>query len=427
MVRILESIETLGKKPKYIIMAPSGCAETMLAFDESAMLAYLSKPFTPSSLLESLMIAMGKAELITRYVENEHESMQSALEKLVGARVLLVEDNELNRALAIDVLGNNGIAVIVANHGREALDILAKDTDFDGIMMDCQMPVMDGYAATQAIRQQPQFSELPIIAMTANVMAGDREKVLEAGMNDHVGKPLNLYDMFTTMARWITPASHRQGTPVVTGTVVADEGCTALFNTLPGVDMEQGLRIAQNNMVLYQKLLHVFARNQSDFASQFRHAHDQEEATRLAHTLRGAAGNIGALPLYKAAGELETASACGHAVLIAVALDTVMEYLDPLLCALQNQEPVTMVGDSKPLPTDTMALVGRFQILAGKLANDDIEAMSLFEQLENVAVAFTDIQREVKTLAESIQACDFETAHAKTQLIIEYFTRADQR
>ncbi|WP_160165009.1 response regulator [Chrysiogenes arsenatis] len=427
VVRALASNIALHEKTKYILMMPSGCAETMLAFDNVAISACLHKPFTPSSLLEAIMIAMGKAELITRYVESEYESMQSAVEKLIGARILLVEDNELNRALAIDVLGNNGIAVVVANHGREALDILAEDADFDGILMDCQMPIMDGYAATQAIRQQLRFAELPIIAMTANVMAGDQEKTLAAGMNDHIGKPLNLRDMFTKMARWIVPAPHRQViTPIHHTTVPAND--SAALDNLPGVDVRQGLRTTQNNMALYQKLLQVFKRNQSDFIDQFRNAIDQEEATRLAHTLRGAAGNIGALPLYTAAGELEKAAARGNSTQIATALDSVMEHLDPLLCAIQSQETATINGDltTHSITRSTAQLIEHLQILAGKLANDDIEAMNLFEQLGNASVVFADIQEEINALAESIQACDFETAYAQTMTIIEYFTSSDQ-
>src|SRR4029079_98688 len=120
--------------------------------------------------------------------------------KVKGARLLLVEDNDLNQELATELLRNAGIEVVVANHGQEALDILARDSRFDGILMDCQMPVMDGYTATREIRRNKAYENLPIVAMTANAMAGDREKVLEAGMLDHIAKPLNVADMFATQA-----------------------------------------------------------------------------------------------------------------------------------------------------------------------------------------------------------------------------------
>jgi len=117
---------------------------------------------------------------------------------LAGAKILLVEDNEINQELACELLANAGIIVTIANDGQEALDILSQES-FDGVLMDCQMPVMDGYTATTKIRNQEQFKQLAVIAMTANVMSGDREKALSAGMNDLIGKPINVGDMFTTI------------------------------------------------------------------------------------------------------------------------------------------------------------------------------------------------------------------------------------
>jgi CheY-like chemotaxis protein len=131
--------------------------------------------------------------------------LTDAMAQLKGARILLVEDNDMNQELAMELLANAGIEVVLANHGKEAVDILAKDANFDGVLMDCQMPVMDGYTATREIRKNPQFKDLPIIAMTANAMAGDKEKVMEAGMWDHIAKPLNVGDMFATIAKWIKP------------------------------------------------------------------------------------------------------------------------------------------------------------------------------------------------------------------------------
>jgi CheY-like chemotaxis protein len=125
----------------------------------------------------------------------------------VGTRLLLVEDNEMNQELALELLENAGIKVVLANNGQAALNVLAEDTAFDGILMDCQMPVMDGYTATREIRKNPIFREIPIIAMTANAMAGDKEKVVEAGMNDHIAKPLDVTQMFATISRWVKPSA----------------------------------------------------------------------------------------------------------------------------------------------------------------------------------------------------------------------------
>ena len=114
-----------------------------------------------------------------------------------------MEDNELNRELASELLQEAGISLSLAVNGQEALDLLAQDADFDGVLMDCQMPVMDGYTATKFIRQQSRFATLPVIAMTANAMSGDREQALACGMNDHIAKPLDVASMFATLAKWI--------------------------------------------------------------------------------------------------------------------------------------------------------------------------------------------------------------------------------
>ncbi len=137
--------------------------------------------------------------------QDKSDNMAEAVERLAGCRVLLVEDNTMNQELAMELLENAGITVVLANNGQEALDILAGDTAFNGILMDCQMPVMDGYTATSEIRKNPLFKDTPIIAMTANAMAGDKEKVVEAGMNDHIAKPLDVGQMFATLVKWILP------------------------------------------------------------------------------------------------------------------------------------------------------------------------------------------------------------------------------
>ena len=167
--------------------------------------ALLTKPVTPSTLFDACVAALGLAAMrhSTRSAQRE-ESMLDHQAKLKGARILLVEDNLINQELALDVLSGAGILVTVAGNGQEALDMLAQQS-FDGVLMDCQMPIMDGYAATRALREKAQWRDLPVIAMTANAMVGDRDKALAAGMNDHIAKPIRVDDMFATLARWIRP------------------------------------------------------------------------------------------------------------------------------------------------------------------------------------------------------------------------------
>ncbi|MCU7947312.1 MAG: PAS domain-containing protein [Candidatus Thiodiazotropha sp. (ex Cardiolucina cf. quadrata)] len=139
--------------------------------------------------------------------DNQAELVNQAVAQLRGVKILLVEDNELNQELAKELLVINDIVVETANNGKEALNLLA-DHQFDGILMDCQMPIMDGYEATRIIRQQDKYSILPVIAMTANTMQGDKEKVLAVGMNDYIAKPVDPDIMFITIAKWIKSENH---------------------------------------------------------------------------------------------------------------------------------------------------------------------------------------------------------------------------
>ena len=195
-----------------VLMVPALSRDTVeLALTEQSlkMGALLVKPITPSSLVDACNTALGIADPGAVH-DPERAPLPSVDPRagLRGARILLVEDNEINQEVAMAVLGSAGIEVTVAGNGQEALDMLGRQ-DFDAVLMDCQMPVMDGYAATRALRQQPHRQSLPIIAMTANAMVGDRDAALAAGMNDHVAKPINIDEMFATLARWLAPAAPR--------------------------------------------------------------------------------------------------------------------------------------------------------------------------------------------------------------------------
>ena len=167
--------------------------------------ATMTKPVTPSTLLDTCLRALHVPGQQGLRAELRDEALHSHRAVVAGSRILLVEDNPINQELASDILGQAGVVLRMAGNGQEALDWLERET-FDLVLMDCQMPVMDGYAATRELRERPQWRELPVIAMTANAMVGDREKVLAAGMNDHIAKPIKVDELFATIARWIRKA-----------------------------------------------------------------------------------------------------------------------------------------------------------------------------------------------------------------------------
>ena len=193
--------------PAVLMVSAFGRDDLRRRLDETQVdvATLLCKPVTPSSLLDACRSALARSRPAKSRAQLRNEGLQSLQAALRGARILLVEDNPINQELACALLGRAGIQVAVAEDGQQALDILGREA-FDGVLMDCQMPVLDGYETTAILRREPRLRELPIIAMTANAMVGDRDKALAAGMNDYIGKPLNVAEMFSTLARWISPA-----------------------------------------------------------------------------------------------------------------------------------------------------------------------------------------------------------------------------
>jgi polar amino acid transport system substrate-binding protein len=380
--RRIKSHQRLPQPPKVIMVTAHGRGDALTATKDVAIDGLLTKPVTASSLLDAIMLAMGREQAEDVLPSRRSDADRIAQEKLRGAHVLLVEDNEINQELALELLTSIGISVEVANNGQEALDLLAQ-RDYDGVLMDCQMPVMDGFTATREIRRQEKFADLPVLAMTANAMAGDREMCLAAGMNDHITKPINVNSMFNTMARWITPA---RPAPERAGHADKEQLSTALPE-IPGLDIRCGLATTQGNADLYRRLLLRFESAYRDFAADFAAAcqdEDESSPTRSAHTLKGVAASIGAVQVAEAAGLLEKACMAGpplpdiqqHVNAVCGALEPVIEGLASLAATNPPQD-----GGTSPADFDPALLKGLLQRLSGLLADCDVDAAELVQEL----------------------------------------------
>jgi two-component system sensor histidine kinase/response regulator len=409
---------TSGDSPAVILVTAYGRED---ALDSAAGCgvspkAVLAKPVTPSTLLEAAGMALGKGVMTETRAAAKADHHADLMARLQGARMLLVEDNEMNQELALELLRNAGITVEVANHGREALERLAADSDFDAVLMDCQMPVMDGYAATREIRNNPAWDALPVIAMTANAMAGDREKVIEAGMQDHIAKPLNVGEMFATLAKWIKPGQARRAAVPPAPTFAAQADMTAaerrLPESLPGIDIKAGLATSMNNAALYLRMLAKFRDGHGDFDALFAAARtdaDPQAATRAAHTLKGTAGNIGARGVQAAAGELE--QACqdkASAEKIEALRQAVLAELQPVLAGLRD----VGAGGTATTATSTVdmaALRSGLARLKQLLEDSDAEAGDLAEQLAEHASG-SPLAAELRKLADSVADFEFDAA-----------------
>ena len=382
----------------------------------------LTKPATPSTLFDSILTALGKGAISTNRKEKKSQSMTELKNQLQGASVLLVEDNELNQDLAIELLTEHGILVTLAENGEEAIQKLSEQS-FDGVLMDCQMPVMDGYTATRKIRRESQYASLPIIAMTANAMAGDKEKVLDAGMNDHIAKPIDIEDMFTTMAKWIKPSQPAtfQSDSIKMITPLSAESSIALLNT---IDTVSGLKRTQGSHKLYLKLLDRFYNQNHNFSVQFTDAlkNGTEEAERMAHTLKGNAGTLGMDTVEDAAKALE--AACKEHQNTDTLLDAVTNEMAPVLEELgalfaPPASAEQTQGDEKQSNTLDKEKIKRLLDKLEPLINDyDTEAVTVIEEIVPLLKG-THCHIQMENIRKSIEGYDFDSAREQLKALTD--------
>jgi PAS domain S-box-containing protein len=422
--------QKLARVPGVIMLTAYGKEEALSATEARGVAPkfVLTKPVTASTLLEAIGDVLDRGFVVETRSEEKVMDNSASIARLKGSRVLLVEDNDMNQELALELLQSAGIEVVVANHGQEALDILARDTRFDGILMDCQMPVMDGYTATRAIRKLPAFKDVPIIAMTANAMVGDKEKVIESGMNEHIAKPLDVGIMFATMARLIRPAAAKDIPPMAPG----NAGSTAKtapraapqgegIPDLDGIDVQAGLERTLNNQKLYMKMLRKFRTSQGDFQKIFAEAlqdADTVAPTRAAHTLKGTAGNIGATGVQATAADLELACKEGkEKAVIDEFLDKVLKALSPVLASIDSLEDPA-VKEAERIPDVPMSEIKEpLERIRALLKASDGDAGDLVTELVE-RLSGTNLAKPLGTVAEAINNWDFDLALDRLEKIM---------
>jgi PAS domain S-box-containing protein len=397
-----------------IIMVSAYSREDLLLQSETLGLqGYLIKPVNESTLFDAIMQAFGKEVL---GAIRHKQSGPELPEQVLGAKLLLVEDNEINQQVAQEILEAAGTSVSIANHGKEALERLETE-HFDAVLMDMQMPVMDGITATIEIRKQAKYKDLPIIAMTANAMAGDRDRCLTAGMNDHVAKPIDIKDLFAVLGKWITvPEARRQDFQVKTETAEQED----TLPPLPGIDTVTGLARVGNNLKLYRNILLKFRSSQAnapELITQAIAADDHETAERLAHTLKGVSGNVGADKLQQAAQQLEAAIREQQTDLQAALIEAVANELTSVLTALAELKEATLPGEQKTTSLDMEKIKPILQQLKSLLEDDDADAIESLELLQQQLGGDT-FTAHLTPLTQAISDYDFETA-------LEYLTKLE--
>ena len=257
--------------------------------------------FTFTLQLKKSSISKEDLKQISLLKEPTDKSNKEAIAKLLNAHILLVEDNLLNQELAKDILQRHGINVDIANNGIEAVNMI-KENIYDGVLMDCQMPVLDGYQATKIIREQARFSQLPIIAMTANAMVGDKEKVISVGMNDIINKPIDIPVMFNTMAKWIiTDNNISQLSYPESGQNSAKQSTSLEGNlaAISGVNLAAAINMT-DDVIFYFELLNGFCDAYPSIDLKlFSLPLDWSSCYEHIHAIKGTSGNLCLTSIFK--------------------------------------------------------------------------------------------------------------------------------
>ncbi|MBF0455394.1 MAG: response regulator [Magnetococcales bacterium] len=432
----MDGIETLAKVkehygtsavPTLVMVTSYSREEVMARADEVSLDGFLSKPVTPSTLLDTILTHMTQPTTLTPAIPSREAVLESELRKSrSGSRLLLAEDNLINQQVAQEILDDLGFHVTVVENGREAVETLHnKEAHFDLILMDLQMPEMDGLEATRILRSDPQIGPIPIIAMTAHNMTGDREKCLEAGMNDHLTKPIELVPLYESLLQWLKPSKREGYTPE--REIEKDRGEEVVMpDSLPGIDLKKGLVRVKGNRVLQKKLIGSFRKKNQNTIQIVREALDRgdfERATCLVHTLKGSAGNIGAEGLYHAAIKWEQTIKKGESREVVAGIIPFEAALKTVLASAEQLEKLNIE------PTPEPKLVGGggldihmvSQMVSGLKHSLETNDMGAGKQVRELVDALQGhgYQEEIQRLSENVGRLDFATALDSLSLLVK--------
>jgi two-component system, sensor histidine kinase and response regulator len=410
----------LQATPKIVMVTAYGREDILQGAIEVGAADVLIKPVSPAALFESLVHITG-SDAGTCQVSTSSSNIDLGL--IRGARILLVEDNELNQEVAIELLSDEGFVVELAENGAIALE-KAQRNPYDIVLMDMQMPVMDGVTATHEIRRIPSLAELPIVAMTANVMQADLERCTQAGMNDYVTKPIEPERLWAALVKWIKPRMEPTPSPIFVDAFAdafadapppseidraTDE--TDLPKSIVGIDMARGIKQALNKPKLYLSLLRQFVYGQRDACAHIQQAiqnNDWDTAERLAHTLKGTAATIAAVNIPAAAQDMENLiHQHAEPEQLAARLPALSDLVEQQIAAISAAIPAlhTQPGDIAPPEPSATRFAEIVEQLHALLAEDDSQVTDFFE--ENAGQIKLAFPAHFDTMAQHVREYSF--------------------
>jgi PAS domain S-box-containing protein len=413
--RRIKALE-LDPAPPIVMMTAFGRDETLNATDETCFDAVLVKPVTPSMLFDTAIRSLRGDRRKAYAAEETILERDKRVGAIQGAHILLVEDNEINQEFAVELLTEAGLRVDTADNGRIALDMLTRDV-YDLVLMDVQMPEIDGVTATVKIRGNPAWDGLPIVAMTANAMQQSQNACIEAGMDDYLVKPIDPAQLWRVLLKWIKPRLNvAPATPRQSPTADRDN---VFPQSIAGIDMTLGLQRVSGKKSLYFSLLRKFLRGNRGTSADIRRALDSGDATtaqRLAHTVKGVAGNLGATGLQTCAADLEQAIRENRSRRETGALLSLFDVaLGDVLAELVAKLPPDQAAE--PAMVDQAALNGICHKLVILLKDDDSVACDLLDAHGDLLR--TSFPREFPVIEAAIRGYDFETARESLEKAME--------
>lgn len=410
LTRRIKRHSTLKNIPKIIMVTAYGHGSMHYQMEHSQLDGFMLKPINRSILFDTIMDTFAEGGGVSR--GNRHPFKEQALPpNISGTQILLVEDNAINQQIANELLEDAGVNVTIANNGLEALNKLEEQT-FDAVLMDIQMPEMDGLQAVRIIRSKPEFDSLPVISMTAHALEKDREKSLEAGMNDHITKPIDPNHLMKVLSQWLPERSvvPEDAFPV---DPAPNKDEDASLPKLEGIDTQAGLSRVRGNEELYRKLLVNFAMESNSIFERILktiNGNSPENALVDIHQLKGTAGNLGARKLHAVLGKMEVTLETGGPLreeLISEYRAEKKSIINSILSAFPQKES-TSASTTEESPEFVKELLPQLEELHALLKRHDMRARTLFAEIRN------DLDRNAPdlatTLATSLDRFDFGQA-----------------
>jgi len=421
--RRIKANALLAKVPAMLMVTANGREEAYMEAEKVGLDGFLLKPVYASVMYDALLDILG-VESLSGPLTASVVTLEDDFLELRGAHILLADDNLINQEVAGEFLTDAGMQVTIVANGQECLAALEKAA-CDLVLMDIQMPLMDGLEATRRIRRESKWQDLPIIAMTAHAMTGDKEKSLAAGMNDHITKPIDSSALYKTLKKWLrqrkTVAEVEPGKP----SSMTKADTRLLLPDLPGIDSGEALKILNNKTELFVKMLYDFKKNFSSLPMRLRElsaAGKWSDIEKNAHTIKGVSGYIGSFALMRAAEQVENAlrnnnreSAGEHLTTFIHALDEILSSLSAL--PARREAAPEQCDESAPI-ADFLEVEACLQILVGHLQRGELAAEERFMALGKM-LAGAGFAQQLREISDFIEDIEYERAVEKVKALLD--------